>query len=164
MRKNGIALRDCEDVESSAPARKQWRVEDSIFGKKPRENESRSYWDGDHIAKGAFDADWATCCKKARFERLVEKHAVTTRAATTGGRVAVGSAAAAAASALSAGMEAVKAALRERYGQVSAGGSGQRYGQVGAGGASDRTAVRAGKRRGSPVRALNSTFIQAGPS
>lgn len=126
MRKNGAALR-CEDIEAG-PARKPWRVEDSIFGRKPRENDSRAYWDADRLALDAFDADWATCCKKTRFERLVEKHA--TRAAAGAGGCVVGASSAAAAS-LSAAVEAVKAALRGRYRHVLSVFS--HYASVGAG-------------------------------
>ena len=63
------------DDIAAAPSRKKWRLEDSIFAKKPKENDSRGYWDRDGVAADVFDHDWAVCCQKSRFIRLIEKNA-----------------------------------------------------------------------------------------
>jgi hypothetical protein len=57
------------------PRGKEWRLEDSIFAKKVKENDSKSFLNLKGISGDAFDFDWAMCCRKSRFIRLVEKNA-----------------------------------------------------------------------------------------
>ena len=58
-----------------ALARDKWRLEDSIFAKKGKENDSKSFWNRKGISEDAFDFDWSICCQKGRFIRLIENNA-----------------------------------------------------------------------------------------
>ncbi|GAX83592.1 hypothetical protein CEUSTIGMA_g11017.t1 [Chlamydomonas eustigma] len=52
---------------------KPWRIEDSFFAKKPRENDSKSYLDRPAVELSSFDFDWGMCCTKSRFGKMINK-------------------------------------------------------------------------------------------
>ena len=60
---------------SVATKRDKWRLEDSIFAKKGKENDSKSFWNRKGLGEDAFYFDWSICCRKVRFIRLIEKNA-----------------------------------------------------------------------------------------
>ncbi len=55
--------------------RPPWRIEDSIFAPKPKENDSKSYWDRPGVYEEAFDQDWQRCFKKSKFQKMLDKYA-----------------------------------------------------------------------------------------
>ena len=69
-------LHPIKDPAASGPdpepsKRKPWRIEDSIFGARPRENDSAGYTDKNGVGRVLFEADWARCMLKEKFSKFL---------------------------------------------------------------------------------------------
>ncbi|GAX86341.1 hypothetical protein CEUSTIGMA_g13753.t1, partial [Chlamydomonas eustigma] len=60
--------------QAAAAASRAWGLEDSIFSPKPRENDSKGFYDKEGMEADVFDLDWQRCLDKSKFSRMLGKH------------------------------------------------------------------------------------------
>jgi hypothetical protein len=69
---NDVPPQDAPELAAAA-TRNAWKLEDSIFSPKPRENDSKGFYDKEGIEADVFDLDWQRCLGKSKFSRMLGK-------------------------------------------------------------------------------------------